>query len=146
MPLPSSFGPVSFGTSALIILLAALGRLFGAAFALPRPDALSPRPLRSLRRAHCARRCGHPSPAALADRGGARLNFALWAFSELPLYAVLRSSPRKFQELVSLGDTPHLEEGYASGRNQKARVVRHFYPSRKEKVRCSGSQTRRLCG
>ena len=32
-------GPVSFGTSALIMLLAALGRLFGAAFALPRSHA-----------------------------------------------------------------------------------------------------------
>src|ERR671910_654760 len=67
-------------------------------------------------------------------------------FCELRMYGVLRSSPRKFQELVHLGDTLHLEEGYASGRNQKAKVVRHFYPSRKEKGRCSGSQPRRLCG
>ena len=35
---------MSFATSALIMLLAALGRLFGAAFALPRPRCPKPSP------------------------------------------------------------------------------------------------------
>jgi hypothetical protein len=54
-------------------LMAALHPLSScsAAFALPRPDALSPLPLQSLLRAHNSRRYGHLSPAVLADRGGA---------------------------------------------------------------------------
>jgi hypothetical protein len=53
IPLPSSFGPVSYGVPALIMLLAALGRLFGAAFALPWSDM------------------SIPSSASLAYQGGA---------------------------------------------------------------------------
>jgi hypothetical protein len=76
---PSSFGPVSYGSPALIMFLAALGRLFGAAFALPRPDALSPHPTAPVlcRVARCVRVHQHmipddmsiPSPASLALSG-----------------------------------------------------------------------------
>src|SRR5918999_4818927 len=40
-------------------------------------------------------------------------------FYAIRRYGVLRSSTRKFQELVHLGDTLHPEEGYAFERNQK---------------------------
>jgi hypothetical protein len=58
-------------------------------FALPRPDALSPPPLRSMWRAHNTRRCGHPLRRLLALSGWgyadfhAAVNFAITEFYEV---------------------------------------------------------------
>jgi hypothetical protein len=74
---------VSYGAPALIMLLAALGRLFGAALALPRPDALSPLLNRPVFAAHNTRRYEHPLAGGLGPiGGGAMVNFAITGFQE----------------------------------------------------------------
>jgi hypothetical protein len=70
------------------MLLAALGCLFGVAFALPRPDALSPHSPYLLWRRIIPDDVSIPSSAVLAYRGGAMRyspEFVEWAFSEVKL-------------------------------------------------------------
>jgi hypothetical protein len=90
-------GPGLLGAPALIMLLAALGRLFGAAFALPsappRPHALSPPRPRSLRRAHNTRRYEHPLFGVSCPIGVGRCKLSRRC--ELRQGEVLRSALRK---------------------------------------------------